>query len=123
MPNQGLQLVAGLHQVHLRARFVRFELRQLQIEPLVIQLANVARVVTVMVDLQLMPEAAQIVLRQFQRRFGQQQCGEALLDLQGGLPYLIVILRLGLRRLSPAHYPGASAASARARRAATAAKL
>ena len=90
--DQGLQLVAGLHQVHLSVRFVRFELRQLQIEPFVIQLANVSRIVTVEVDLQFVTKAAQIILRQFQSRFGQEQIGEVLPHLQSRLSYLIVIL-------------------------------
>ena len=94
-------MIAGLHQVHLRARFIRLELRQLQIEPLIIQFPNVPRIVTIVVDLQHMPVAAQIVLRQFQSRFGQQQIGEALFGQQSGLPDLIVILRLGLRRRRP----------------------
>ena len=62
--DQRLQLIAGLHQVHLSARLIRFELCQLQIQALVIQLANVARIVTVVVNLQLVPKAAQVVLCQ-----------------------------------------------------------
>ncbi len=73
----------------------------MQIKPLVIQLANVARIVTIVVDLQFVAKAAQIVLRQLQSRLGQEQVGEALPHLQSRLPYLIVILRVGLGRSRP----------------------
>ena len=71
----------------------------MQIEPLVVQLANVSRVVAIKIDLQFMTKAAQIILRQFQCRFGQEQCGEVLLHQQGDLADLIVILSVRLRRL------------------------
>src|SRR5258708_1409713 len=54
-----------------------------------------------MIDLQFMPIAAQIVLGRFQRPLAQSPGNEALPDLESGLSYLIVILRLGLGRRCP----------------------
>ena len=53
------------------------------------------------VDLQLMAKTAQIILRQFQSRFGEYQVGEVLPHLERRLSYLIVILRLGLAGRCP----------------------
>ena len=62
--DQRLQLIASLAEIGLGARFIRLELRQLQVETLVVELADVAGIEARLVDIEFMPEILQVVLSQ-----------------------------------------------------------
>ena len=113
---QNLKLIAGLLGGCDGVGFVGFKLGELEVEALVVELGDVASLIALVSDVELVLVVGQVIVGELFRGFGDDEVGEGLADGEDGLLDRELELGVGLSGGGAGDCRDASGAFRRARR-------